>query len=205
MYLESQAAKRDGAPRGDPFVVYVEGPRDREILSGWIQRRSPGLARAIGQAWRILGGRRPGRAVTDFRGVRAQAAGARGLCVLDRDGDAGGQPAEAAEPGLEFFTWSRRHIESYLLVPEAIRRSLRLPPHDQRVARFFERHLPGADDESALCEIDAKRVLAREGPLARAVGRSVPAGRIARSMHESELHADIQELLQRLRAGLGVL
>lgn len=204
MYAESQAVRREVAPRGDPFVVYVEGPRDREILNGWIQRRSPGLARALGSAWRILGGRQPERAVSDFRAVRARAAGARALCVLDRDRDAGAHPGQG-EPGLEFFTWSRRHIESYLLVPDAIRRALRLPPHDSRVARFFQSHLPGSDDEPALSAIDAKRVLAREGPLARAVGRNVPAGRIARSMHEAELHSDIHELLGRLRAGLGVL
>ena len=70
-----------------------------------------------------------------FRSVGGATEGARALCVLDRDDGAGWEPSGAGESGLEFFTWSRRHIESYLLVPGAIRRALRLPDDDERVNR----------------------------------------------------------------------
>ena len=61
--------------------------------------------------------------------------GARALCVLDRDDGSEAAVPGGGEPGIEFFTWSRRHIESYLLVPEAIRRSLRLGDDDGRLER----------------------------------------------------------------------
>jgi hypothetical protein len=190
--------------RGDPFVVYVEGPSDREILRGWAQRVSASLGRALGRAAHILGGRQPERAAEHFRGLEAESGRPRGLCLLDRDGEAERLPP-SPENGLEFFTWRRRHIESYLLVPEAIRRALRLPRHDQRVARFFEVHVPNASEESAFCQLDAKRLLAREGALARELGRPVATGRVARAMLESEMHPDVCQLLERLRAGFGVL
>ncbi|UCE84735.1 MAG: hypothetical protein JSU66_10255 [Deltaproteobacteria bacterium] len=191
--------------RGDPFIVYVEGPSDREILRGWAGRVSPALGRALDRAARILGGRQPERAAAHFRGLGGASRTARGLCVLDRDGEADSAPPSVDESGLEFFTWSRRHIESYLLVPDAIRRGLRLPGHDQRVARFFEAHLPRSPDESAFQKLDAKRLLGREGALARALGRPVTLGRVARAMQVSEFHPDVQSLIERLRAGFGVL
>ncbi len=54
--------------------------------------------------------------------------------MLDRDhhlDDDGGDSAPgdlAAEPGLELFVWGLRHIESYLLVPSAIRLASQYPP-----------------------------------------------------------------------------
>lgn len=191
--------------RGDPFIVYVEGPSDREILRSWARCVSPALGRALDRAARILGGRQPERAAEHFRELGATADGARGLCVLDRDGEADPTVSSSAEDGLEFFTWSRRHIESYLLVPDAVRRGLRLPRHDQRVVRFFQQHVSQAADESAFRRLDAKRLLAREGALARSLGRPIAPGRVARAMHASEFHPDVCRLLERLRAGFGVL
>ena len=153
----------------------------------------------------ILGGRQPERAAAHFRGLGGASRTARGLCVLDRDGEADSAPPSVDESGLEFFTWSRRHIESYLLVPDAVRRGLRLPGHDQRVARFFQQHVPAAADESAFRRLDAKRLLSREGALSRVLGRPIAPGRVARAMHASEFHPDVRRLIERLRAGFGVL
>ena len=44
------------------FSVYVEGPRDRDVLAAWARRLSPPLARAFEPACVILGGRQPARA-----------------------------------------------------------------------------------------------------------------------------------------------
>ena len=183
-----------------PAVLYVEGPRDRDILEGWARAASAPLARALREAAVILGGRQPERAAAHFAEQRAVRPGLQGLCVLDRDG--GDEPAGISRlDGLEVFTWSRRHIESYLLVPAAIRRSL--PGEDEaRVARLLRQHLPASDDERALRDLDAKRLLASHGPLARGLGRPLAPGRIARVMRPDELHADVAALLARLEVAL---
>jgi hypothetical protein len=188
--------------RSRGFVLYVEGPRDRDLLRTWAQRVSPILARGIAECAVILGGRQPARAVVHFRELRGRGGAERGLCVLDRDGGSGALRLADEEPGLEFFTWRRRHIESYLLVPDAIRRSARAPA-ELRVLRPLRELLPAADDEAALVDFDAKRLLARHGPLDQLFG-PLPPSRIARAMRADELHADVRDLLDRVRAGLGL-
>ncbi len=150
----------------------------------------------------ILGGRQPARAVEHFRRVSGADGAARALCVLDRDD--GGAPgrADASTPGLEYFTWSRRHIESYLLVPAAIRRALRLPAADARIDRVLRDHLPAVDDESAFRALDAKRLLGSNGVLTRALGCTIPLGQVARSTRAEELHADVHALFGRLNCEL---
>ena len=179
------------------FTLYVEGPRDRSILRAWAHRLMPEHAPDLLAGAVILGGRRPARAVEHFR---ARAAGSQGLCVLDRDEEAPAEPVP--EDGLEFFTWSRRHIESYLLVPGAIRRALSLPASDHRLEAALERELPDDADDLGWRALDAKRLLAETGPLARLLGRPLPLARIARATREDELHADVHEIFERLRGGL---
>ena len=191
------------SPAQTRFVLYVEGPRDRSLLDAWAFRVSPGLASALAPAWVILGGCQPLRAAEHFRGLREQREGVRALCVLDADRERRPPPERAREPGLEFFTWGRRHIESYLLVPEAICRAARVPAGEPRLARWFERELPAADDEAAFGELDAKGLFAHHGALQRLLGRPVRPAQVARAMRRHELHADVHALLGRLRDGLG--
>ena len=184
------------------FVLYVEGPRDRDILRAWARRLSPALAQDLVRSSVILGGRQPGRAAEHFRSVRVAAPAARGLCVLDRD-DAPSVSHDAPEgAALEFFTWSRRHIESYLLVPDAIRRSLRRRGASERATRTIERLIPAEADEEALRDIDAKRMLSAQGDLARALGRPLEPGWLAREMFVGELHSDIRLLFDRIRRAI---
>lgn len=193
----------DAAGPAPAFLVFVEGPRDGDILRSWARRHSPLLARRLAQATSILGGRQPARAAAHLRMLAAAGTPTRGLCVLDGDGsswDRGEQDGVA----LELFTWSRRHIESYLLVPDAIRRVARVRDHDGHIERRLRAQLPPLDDETALRQVDAKRLLDRRGPLARVVGRPVEPGRIARAMRREEFHPDVLALLARVAAGLGV-
>jgi hypothetical protein len=150
----------------------------------------------------ILGGRQPARAAEQFREMRTAQPEARGLCVLDRDGDDAPPPLAISVAGLEFFTWSRRHIESYLLVPDAIRRSLRLPVDDLRIERFFRSELPR--DEDGLGALDAKPLFAFRGEFQQLLGRAVRPVHVARAMHAGEIHADVHDLLARVRGGLGL-
>jgi hypothetical protein len=198
---------RKGANGGDPggirFFVYVEGPRDRDILGAWARRLSPRLSRELVASTVILGGRQPARAAEHLRELRRDQSATRGICVLDRDGNE--TPEPATEPGLEFFTWGRRHIESYLLVPDAIRRGLRIRDHDGHFDRLMRAHLPALDDERALQELDAKQLLGRKGPVVRFLSRPVSPGRIARAMRCEELHPDVRALFARIQSGLGLV
>ena len=200
--LRSDPAFRGHArPGSRQFVLYVEGPSDRDILRLWVRRVSPSLARSLESCVVILGGRQPARAVEHFQQQAAVVDDLRAICVLDRDEQAS-PDSDTSEPGLEFFTWGRRHIESYLLVHDAIRRSLRSGREDPRIARLVREHVPSA--EEALQTIDAKRLLAPRGELARALGRRVTPAEIARRMVEAELHPDVCHLIGRLQEGLGL-
>jgi hypothetical protein len=185
------------------FLVYVEGPRDRDVLGAWARRLSPRFAKELVNSTVILGGRQPARAAEHLRRLRRLHAATRGICVLDRDGE--GMPEPPSEPGLEFFTWGRRHIESYLLVPDAIRRGLGVRDHDGHLDRLMRAHLPPPGDERALRDLDAKQFLGPKGPLARFLNRPVAPGRIARAMRSEELHPDVRALFSRIQCGFGLV
>jgi hypothetical protein len=187
------------------LILYVEGPQDRAILGAWSVRLLPSLGRRLLGASVILGGRRPKRAVEHFRSAGGSDAGLVGVCVLDRDD--GNQPPtpDSDVVGLEFFTWGRRHIESYLLVPAAIARSLRVPPDgDGSIRRAIDAALEGSAGEAAYGQVDAKRLLGPHGALPRVVGQPISAQRVARATREEELHPDVHQLFDRLREGLGI-
>jgi hypothetical protein len=184
------------------LILYVEGPRDRAILRAWAYRLIPSVARRLFGGSVILGGRRPARAIEHFRGAGGAEKGLRGLCILDRDD--GEQPPAADEPGLEYFTWSRRHIESYLLVPNAIRRTV-LPAADaDRLQRALDEHLPRNGDEGAFRNVDAKRLIGPKGALPLALGCPIRLDRVARATRIEELHPDVHLLFDQLRDWLGV-
>ena len=184
-----------------PFTVYVEGARDGEILRGWARRLSPPFARSLRNVLVILGGRRPERARSHLDALRLDHPSARGLCILDRDAAA---LRVDERDGLEAFCWRRRHIESYLLVPAAIRRSARFDSeHAALLERILRQHVPDGADEGALESFDAKRLLGPKGPIARELKRPLRAGRIARAMRAEELHPEVQGLIERLGEGLG--
>ena len=192
----------DPARRPDPslesaasFVLYVEGARDRSILRAWAQRLMPAHATALFEEAVILGGRRPARALDHFR---RRAAGSQAVCVLDRDGGDAAAPPDA-EGGLRFFTWGRRHIESYLLVPAAIRRALADSDALRQVEAILEPELPRPDDDAAWRAFDAKRLLGAKGPLARVLGHAPPLARIARCTRPTELHADVHAVFEHLQ------
>jgi len=186
------------------FFLYVEGPRDGDLLRVWARRVSPVLTRPLQASLVILGGRRPARALEHFRRAGGDGQGLRGLVVLDRDHHAGEDDRVLEEPGLELFTWSRRHIESYVLVRDAIRRVAAPRGEPEWVDRLIEDHVPPAADEAAFRDIDAKRLLGSKGALARELGQSLSPSAIARAMRPGEIHDDVHRLYDRIRAGLGL-
>jgi hypothetical protein len=194
-----RTVREDPEQGSAPFVVFVEGPRDRDVLVGWARRLSPALARALPDACVILGGRQPARAALHLARLREEYGAASGLCVLDADGQ---DPARIEHDGLQVVTWRRRHIESYLLVPAAIERAART--RDTRLRRILQEVLPPPGDERAFVAFDAKRFLRPKGPIARLLDRVLPAGAVARAMREEEIHPEVRTLFERIAAGLGL-
>lgn len=181
-------------------LIYVEGARDQAVIHAWSRLLAPNLAKRISNSFVILGGRRPERAYEHFRLACADNAKVRALCVLDRDTEAEVLRADARQEGLEFFTWGLRHIESYLLVPDAIRRTLRFSESDRRFVRAMRLHLAQVGDDEALRRLNAKRLLAHKGELATELGCDIPIECLARSLRVQELHNDVHSLFQTLEA-----
>lgn len=213
MFRPRAAHKGDPATVSSRFALYVEGPRDRDVLRLFAQKLSPELARAMDSCVRILGGRQPERAAKLFERMVEQAANVdgkapRGLCILDRDdperlGSAYPKQIHPQSSTLEFIVWKRRQIESYLLVPRAIRRCLAKHRHDPQVDRLLEAWLPDPNDESEFRRLNAKRVLGARGPIASYLGRPLRAQEIVRSMTPLEIHDDVKEVLVQVRDRLG--
>jgi len=204
--LQADSARGAGSSSaGGDFVLYLEGPQDMGILLAWCRRLLPQAAAPLSRASVILGGRQPARAIEHFKGLGGAEAGKRGLCVLDRDDGAAAVGPSPEAPGLEFFTWTRRHIESYLLVPEAVARVVGKADAGGRVGRELRRHLPANGDEKAYQVLDAKKLLARDGPLARRLGRQIPLARVARATRPPELHADVHSFFDAVRRELGLV
>jgi hypothetical protein len=153
----------------------------------------------------ILGGRQPERALAHVQQLRARAPDLAALCVLDGDGlqDSAAREADGLAGQVEIFTWSRRHIESYLLVPSGISRSLGLRADDPRLSRLVREHLPHPSDEAGYRVLDAKRLLAPRGPFSRGLGRPLSLGRIARATPPADRHPDVAALHVRLASLLG--
>ena len=137
-----------------------------------------------------MGGRQPARAKKHFRQQRSQEPATRGVCVLDRDNAE--EPLGEPEPGLEFFTWPRRHIESYLLVASAIRRHTRNTSEIDEIERIL-----GCRDLDPV-DTHAKNLLSPRGALARELGHPVSAAGVARAMRREEIHHDVHALFDRI-------
>lgn len=195
--------RADVASCAERFVLYVEGARDREILAGWSRHLAPLFGRRLGRHTVILGGRQPARAIEDFRRRGGGEAGFAGLVVLDRDDQPDRfESGHLLAPGLELFVWSLRHIESYLLVPAAIRRVVPRAPDDRTLATWIADHLGGAGPPpsatTALVGPHAKRLLGAGGMLCESLGVELRPGEIARAMRRDELHADVHSLFTRI-------
>lgn len=228
MFRPRPARKSDLATASLRFALYVEGPRDRDVLRLFAQKLSPELARVMDPCVRILGGRQPDRAARLFGSMVEQAAASdagtpRGICVLDRDdpqrynlgfdagSDAGSESmahdssigdAESAgpkPPKLEFVVWKRRQIESYLMVPRAIGRCIAKHRDDPQIDRMLDSWLPDPSNEDAFRKLDAKQVLGHRGPIAKYLGRPLRAQEIVRSMTPLDIHADVKDVLARVR------
>ncbi len=208
MFRPTAARKSDLSTASRRFAFYVEGPRDRDVMRLFANKLSPALARTMDPCVEILGGRRPERAAKLFRekSTHARACGEvppTALCILDRDDHVNCRVDFPAEQGLEFVIWQRRQIESYLLVPRAIRNCCRASRELPALDRLLAALIPNPDDERKLRDLDAKRILAARGPIAGLIGRPLRAREIVRSMSPLDVHSDVRRVLASVRDQLG--
>ena len=94
------------------------------------------------------------------------------------------------------MVWKRRHIESYLLVPAAIRRCIERDTGHPDVDRFLADHLPDMSNDAALREFDAKQLLGNKGPISRTFSRPIRPRDIVHCMSPDDIHSDIREFFQ---------
>jgi hypothetical protein len=196
------ARKRDLADAPLRFALYVEGPRDRDVLRHFAQKLSPELAKTMDPCVRILGGKQPERAAQMF-GRLVEEAGEtnrdkpRGLCILDRDDDESWNAKKSDDAqdatsndaaNLEFVVWNRRQIESYLLVPQALRRCASKHGADPQFDRILASTLPENGDEAAFADY---------------LGRPLRAREIVRNMSPVDIHDDVKAVLTRVRDYVG--
>jgi hypothetical protein len=136
--------------------------------------------------------------------VRSNGEPPQGLCILDRDdpdrlGSAYPKNFDPEASALEFVIWKRRQIESYLLVPRAIRRCLAKHGNRHQLDRLLESWLPDPSDENEFRRLNAKQVLGARGPIANYLGRPLRAQEIVRGMTPLEIHDDIKAVLAHVR------
>ncbi len=212
MFRPRTTRRSDLATASLRFALYVEGPRDRDVLRLFAKKLSPELARAMDSCVCILGGRRPKRATELFGRMVEKAAeddrvAPRGMCVLDRDDPLrlGNDPGSgfggdnASKSELEFVVWKRRQIESYLLVPGAIRRCIPKHRDEPQLDHMLGSWLPDPGNEHAFRSLDAKKVIGACGPIADYLGRPLQAQEIVRNMTPLDIHTDVKEVLVRVR------
>jgi len=205
-----------------PFVLYVEGTSDIEILRL--------LAAGLGKdetffdrlPIHVLGGRDPKEAREHFLGVKGFLADTRAICVLDPDLNRESlldSIEHNREESLEFKIWNRRHLESYLLVPEAIARAIHpdtdMPLFRDAVAARFREFLAESPrgyvfpdsipDYRAfhldwMGTFDAKRQVFSPSPgdasfLVKESHPEITPQHVAQAMREDEIHDDIRQLI----------
>jgi hypothetical protein len=216
------------------LIIYVEGETDEECIRGWARAMvsAPGfegLPQAMESATFIpLGGGNAeemlDRARRHFRACRFLDPSACRLMVMDRN-DGKWQPRLGRDSTL--VVWSRRHVESYLLVPAAWERAATSAAERQfTLARdralaetqgFFREQSGGLDIDWMNPAVEAFRdpnakLMLFEARVSRGDTYNALAARlydagvriqrrdVAMAMPPDEIHADVKAVLTRIVA-----
>jgi hypothetical protein len=197
-------------------VLYVEDQSDADILREWAGVLGhPSHSFLETPYVHPLRGRSLPEAKAHLFALRAANPGVRGVCLLD--GDNRDEPDdEIVRSCLRVLRWRRYEIESYLVVPDALVRFCRegepelFAPASQAAAeKFLREQLPPAVLQDPLGDHDYLRVSKASDsillPLFDAVGRRITKADLyllASTMRREEIHAEVREKLDAIRAGL---
>ena len=216
--------------------VYVEGETDEELLRGWAEAlgKSPELRSLSNDMPRVAFVALRGGSADEmlqfadrhFRGCKLLGEGAERVLVLDRND---GKWIRRAEQDPNLLVWRKRHVESYLLVPEAWERAARNAAENQfpiareaaagAVRAFFKEQSRGLEvnwlnpAEQVFRDVDAKQMLfearANRGDgydalTARLYDQQVVVTRrdVAVAMLPAEIHDDIKQVFEKISGAL---
>ena len=210
-----------------PAILYVEGSSDIEILR--LIAASMGKDDSLFDRipYHVLGGRDPKSAREHYLGVRSFRDDCAGICLLDPDIDRPGLQEAVRhhrEEGLEFFIWQRRHLESYMLVPEAIARAANMGAmFENQIIEAFRDFLAARPRAVLFPEnvedyrklhldwmetFDAKRWIFSPYPkdggfIHIHAGGNITPQHVAQCMTSDEVHEDVARFIERLYALCG--
>ncbi len=190
-------------------VLYCEGESDFGILREWSQVLNHPAKRFFSKPFfHVNEGRNPREAKGHLFALHAIHPSIRGLLLLD--GDNRGLPdRELTANGLVIIRWRRYEIENYLVVPDAIKRTLSpdprhlfTPSEASKAIDYLKTQLPPAffdnplADSAAIVSVPASKELLPQ--MFEAAGRPLEKGDfflIARSMRSEEIHPEVVRVL----------
>ncbi len=118
------------------WVLYLEGSTDLAILQAFAQRLQHSAAAVLQRPFvHYLGTDTPRKAVDHFQGLREAKPDLIGLVLVDRR-------KTTSIPGLQMIAWSRREIENYLAVPDALLAYARSNEHEEVMAEIIRDYVP---------------------------------------------------------------
>lgn len=118
-------------------VLYVEDYTDLAIVKAWAAALGmTELAEYLEKPFVHYVGNDLNKARKHFHALRPAIPDLRGFVLLDRCEDT----KRTNDPHLKEHLWSRREIENYLIVPEAILRWCRNQARQQTEGELFENH-----------------------------------------------------------------
>jgi hypothetical protein len=190
-------------------ILYCEGESDFDILRAWSEVLKHPAKRFFSEPFfHINEGRNPREAKGHVFALHAIHPSIRGLLLLD--GDNRSLPdRELTADGLTIVRWTRYEVENYLLVPDAIRRTLSPEPADlftateaSKAIDYLKTQLPPAffsnplADSAAIVSVPASKQLLPQ--MFDAAGRPLEKGDfflIAQNMKPEEIHPEVVRVL----------
>ena len=190
-------------------VLYCEGESDFNILRAWSEVLNHPAKRFFSKPFfHVNEGRNPREAKGHLFAIHAIHPSIRGLLLLD--GDNRSLPdRELIANGLLVVRWHRYEIENYLLVPNAIKRTLSPEPRDlftapavSKAIDYLKTQLPPAffteplADSAAVVSVPASKELLPQ--MFEAAGRPLEKGDfflIAQNMRPEEIHPEVVRVL----------
>ncbi len=194
-------------------VLYCEGQSDFDILKSWADVLSHPARRFFERPFfHANEGRSPREARGHLFAVRAIHPTIRGLLLLD--GDNRGLPdREISTDGLTIRRWTRYEIENYLLIPDAIKRTLGptdnlfVAEEGRKAVEYLRQQLPPVffdnplHDNPVVNSVPASKQLLPQ--MFEAAGRPMEKSDfflIASNMRPDEIHPEVIEVLDMIAA-----
>ena len=192
-------------------VLYCEGSSDFDILSAWADVLDHPAKRFFKDPFfHANEGRNPREAREHLFALRGIHRDIKGLLLLD--GDNRNLPNhEVSADGLSIHRWTRYEIENYLLIPDAIRRTLGrgddlfVADEQKRAIGYLRQELPDAFFKDPLVDMEAVVAISASKKLLPQMFRHANRNfnkndyfLIAQNMKRHEIHPEVVSVLDQI-------